>query len=62
HESWQALCDDGSFYDQSHFIREIKHFTGVTPKRIQDDLPTLAKLTLKRGELAGEVAPIIYET
>lgn len=50
------------FYDQSHFIREIKHFTGVTPKRIRDDLPTLAKLTLKRGELAGEVAPIIYET
>lgn len=50
------------FYDQSHFIREIKHFTGVTPKRIRDDLPTLAKLTLKRGDLAGEVAPIIYET
>lgn len=50
------------FYDQSHFIREIKHFTGVTPKRIRDDLPTLARLTLKRGELAGEVVPIIYET
>jgi len=50
------------FYDQSHFIREIKHFTGVTPKRIRDDLPILARLTLKRGELAGEVAPIIYET
>src|SRR3546814_2422512 len=22
HDSWQALCDDGRFYDQSHFIRE----------------------------------------
>lgn len=57
----QDLVLEG-FYDQSHFIREIKHFTGVTPKRIRDDLPTLAKLTLKRGDLAGEVVPIIYET
>ncbi|MEP6786285.1 MAG: helix-turn-helix domain-containing protein [Sphingomonadales bacterium] len=39
------------FYDQSHFIREIKAFTGVTPKTIASDLPTLATLTLKRAEL-----------
>ena len=51
-----------SFYDQSHFIREIKQFTGVTPKKFHDDLPTLAKLTLKRAELAGQVEPIIYQT
>lgn len=50
------------FCDQSHLIREVKAFTGVTPKRFQDDLPTLAKLTLKRAELAGEVKPFIYET
>lgn len=50
------------FYDQSHFIREIKAFTGVTPRRFQDDLPTLARLTLKRAELAGQVDPIIYQT
>ncbi|HKY82342.1 MAG TPA: AraC family transcriptional regulator, partial [Sphingobium sp.] len=24
HHSWQELCEDGRFYDQSHFIREIK--------------------------------------
>lgn len=38
-----------SFYDQSHFIREIKQFTGVTPSHLVDDLPELATLTLKRS-------------
>lgn len=46
------------FYDQSHFIREIKAFTGVTPKTITEDLPTLAALTLKRSELR-ELSPRI---
>lgn len=61
----EAEIDDligESFYDQSHFIREIKAFTGVTPKKFHDDLPTLAKLTLKRAELAGQVDPLIYQT
>ncbi len=56
----QDLLADG-FYDQSHFIREIKAFTGVTPARIADDLPTLATLTLKRTEVEG-VAPLIRKT
>lgn len=51
-----------NFYDQSHFIREIKAFTGVTPTSFKDDLPTLARLTLKRAELAGQIDPIIYQT
>ena len=46
------LLEQG-FYDQSHFIREIKAFTGVTPKKIAVDLPVLTRLTLKRGELEG---------
>jgi AraC-like DNA-binding protein len=41
------------FYDQSHFIREIKHFTGVTPRTIAQDLPMLATLILKRSEVGG---------
>ncbi len=49
---------DGGFYDQSHFIREIKAFTGITPTRIHDDLPTLATLTLKRSEF-DELAPLV---
>jgi AraC-like DNA-binding protein len=51
----------GGFYDQSHFIREIKAFTGVTPTRIADDLPTLAQLTLKRAEFT-ELGPLVAKT
>ncbi len=51
----------GGFYDQSHFIREIKAFTGVTPTRVAEDLPTLATLTLKRTEFEG-VAPLVKKT
>ena len=56
----QALAD-GGFYDQSHFIREIKAFTGVTPRRFADDLPTLASLTLKRTEFT-ELGPLITQS
>ncbi|UVO54711.1 helix-turn-helix domain-containing protein [Sphingomonas sp. SUN039] len=49
---------DGGFYDQSHFIREIKAFTGVTPTHIHTDLPTLAALTLKRSEF-DELDPLV---
>lgn len=56
----QDLVDDG-FYDQSHFIREIKHFTGITPGKIAEDFSVLAKLTLKRTEF-GELAPLITRT
>jgi len=54
------LVADG-FYDQSHFIREIKHFTGVTPGKITEDLSVLAKLTLKRTEF-DELHPLIVKT
>jgi AraC-like DNA-binding protein len=56
----QDLVDDG-FYDQSHFIREIKHFTGLTPGKIAEDFSVLAKLTLKRTEF-DELAPLITNT
>ena len=51
-----------NFYDQSHFIREIKQFTGLTPKKFSEDLPTLAKLTVKPAELAGKVDPIVFQS
>lgn len=49
------------FYDQSHCIREIKLFTGVTPTRITGDLNELTRLTMKRTEFAGQVAPLVAE-
>ncbi len=58
HESWQALCEDGRFYDQSHFIREIKHFIGLTPHQLQSEPSAVAQLTLLRRSLGGDVAVI----
>lgn len=55
------LLDHG-FYDQSHCIREIKRFTGITPTRITGDLPELTRLTLRRTSFQGEVAPLVAET
>lgn len=52
---------DRGFYDQSHFIREVKQFTGITPKKFAEDLPTLARLTLKRGAFE-ELSPLVTDT
>jgi len=51
HEAHPCDLLDTGFYDQSHLIREIKHFTGVTPRSIREDLPTLAGLILKRSKI-----------
>jgi AraC-like DNA-binding protein len=62
-----ALADgqdapDG-FYDQSHMIREIKQFTGVTPRRMRDAPGPLARLTIaNRRALEGQVGAIISDT
>lgn len=29
--NWQDLLFKGGFYDQTHFIKEFRHFTGLTP-------------------------------
>lgn len=55
-ESWQDLCEDGRFYDQSHFIREIKHFIGLTPHQLQTEPSAVAQLTLLRRALGSDVA------
>lgn len=54
--SWQELCEDSRFYDQSHFIREIKHFIGLTPHQLQNEPSAVAQLTLLRRSLGGDVA------
>ncbi len=51
------------FYDQSHLIREVKHFTGLTPKRLRDEPGMLAALTItQRRALEGQVARLVSET
>lgn len=57
-ESWQALCEDGAFYDQSHFIREIKHFIGLTPHQLLNEPSAVAQLTLLRRSLGGDVVAL----
>ncbi|MFM9852398.1 MAG: AraC family transcriptional regulator [Sphingomonadaceae bacterium] len=42
---WQDFVD-AAYYDQSHCIREIKEFVGITPGAIRDDLSRLVALTL----------------
>jgi AraC-like DNA-binding protein len=34
HGDWLNVIYDNKFYDQSHFIKEIKHFTGLTPSEL----------------------------
>ncbi|WP_336962136.1 helix-turn-helix domain-containing protein [Sphingobium aquiterrae] len=55
---WAELCDEGTFYDQSHFIREIRHFIGLTPHQLMSDPTDVARLTLQRRDMGGAVAEI----
>jgi AraC-like DNA-binding protein len=58
-----ALVDGGDiheiaerFYDQSHMIREIRHFTGHTPGNIASRIDPVLAMTLKPGAF-NELAP-----
>lgn len=51
------------FYDQSHMIREVKHFTGVTPRQMREDPGLLAQLTIShRLALGDKVGPLVSNT
>ena len=54
---------DRGFYDQSHLIREMKQFTGWTPRQLQEEPTLLAQLTIsQRSALQGQVNPLISDT
>lgn len=56
------LLDQG-FYDQSHLIREVKQFAGVTPKQMHDHPGMLTQLTMNgRAALAGQVPTLVSDT
>jgi AraC-like DNA-binding protein len=51
------------FYDQSHMIREVKQFTGLTPRRLREEPGVLARITIaQRRALGGAVPRLISET
>lgn len=58
---WQDFVDE-AYYDQSHCIRELKEFVGITPGAIKEHSSRLATLTFGRSKLAGTVAPQLAQT
>lgn len=62
HDEQEAELREG-FYDQSHLIREVKQFTGLTPKMVAEQPSLLQQLTMsRRRALGGRVRPIISDT
>lgn len=50
------------FYDQSHLIREIKEFTGSTPRQLRANPSLLEAMTIaRRSALEGRVIPLVSE-
>ncbi len=51
------------FYDQSHMIREIKQFTGMTPRQFHAEPTLLSQLvTAQRTALTDQVGPLVART
>lgn len=53
---------EDAFYDQSHMIREIKYFAGVTPAKLRVAEGETAKLIDKRKKLKGQIPPLVSDT
>ncbi len=47
HEKLTSLAYEGEFYDQAHFIRDFKSFTGLTPKEFYGDHLKMSSLFFK---------------
>lgn len=58
---WQGFIDT-AFYDQPHFIRDIKRFTGMTPGAIRSAKSPLSSLVFGRSKLAGDLRPLVADT
>jgi len=52
---WSEISGD-AFYDQSHFIRELKHFTGLTPTELRERASIVIRLSMNRAELKGDIS------
>ncbi len=51
-----------SFYDQSHLIREVKRFAGLTPQQIRGQQNHLfTEISEGRKALAGQVGPLVSD-
>lgn len=61
-ESLESSNMADAFYDQSHLIREIKHFAGATPRQLRTPSAYTAAATKGRNALHGSVKAIVSET
>ncbi len=52
---WSEVSGD-AFYDQSHFIRELKHFTGLTPTELRERASIVIRLSMNRANMPGDIA------
>ena len=51
-----------SFYDQSHLIREVKRFAGLTPQQIKKrESHLLTEISTGRKALEGQVGPLVSD-
>jgi AraC-like DNA-binding protein len=61
-----SLDDAGlglAFYDQSHLVREVKQFTGLTPSQLRAGKSELTRVTMDgRRSLGGKVSPLISDS
>lgn len=58
---WQDFVDE-AYYDQSHCIRELKEFVGITPGAIRDHLSPLTSRTFDRSRLEGQISMLSAQT
>jgi AraC-like DNA-binding protein len=54
---WSDVSGD-AFYDQSHFIRELKHFTGLTPTELRERASIVIRLSMNRADLGEDIAKL----
>ncbi len=54
---WASIAGE-AFYDQSHFIREVKRFTGLTPTQFQANPPPVTRLMHQRRGFAHQMPRI----
>jgi AraC-like DNA-binding protein len=47
-QNWAGLAYDAAFYDQAHFIRNFKNFTGESPAAYGFDENNMANFFLKK--------------
>ncbi|CAO1649355.1 DUF6597 domain-containing transcriptional factor [Parasphingorhabdus sp. NYA22] len=62
HNQEELLQLVDAFYDQSHMIREVKFFAGVTPTQLRVGEGEIARLIDQRADLKGKIAPLISDT